>query len=1086
MSKIQYPGQHQLIVVATLWFSLLSYFYIPCVHHVADAFTIHDRGRRRQYHTIQKIAILYARADNYEIIYDEKTTITEFDKYEDFPQQEQDEELDEELQLSRTFIRFSRAFQRHVVYNCTNHKQQIKQQGKPQQIDLSAYHDCQCDQTLESFLFVDEAISKYPNATLIKLVDIGVENDNDDYDTILAGMGTLPSHRMLSKPNAECATEEFRLKVLSYLASIALSGQQTPLPPPGSSQLKETRDAVMHQLGNEVPHRRLYCHTPESIHRNYDRLVDILTRARVRRVVRKEMVGVSHASDDEGRGTSVDDVDSLLMQLTKTGLCFTEGGARAVIAEFPQVCLYDVREVEDRIRFMTLPVHEQIRKDHTQPRASVKKNVDYYTMMRKGYGAGLTIEQATQAIRAVPQLLSMYHEDSKKPSMLYFYNELGVSHQLLELTRLELGSRLSGCDSSDVYAFAYLNSIGVDWVNIRILIDAIPLVTFCDKEPGWEVLEKSSPVRSELHVGMLNFLRKRLQIDTSDLHAMIKVHSRITSYKVASNLLPTLNAIQDRLFLSSRDLQRIVLRMPSITGMSVESTNDKISALDARIDFFTKEANLSYDDLKQALLKQPSLLQYSIDSTLRPKLHYLLQELHIDKLSIRRIIRISPAIFGLSLKQNIMPKIAAMREECNLSNEDIGIIVVTVPSILSLSLKKKIEPCFQFLRRNLQLTNPSELGSIILASPRILMHGVDTSLAPKLQMILNALECEGSSDKMSMSEMISIVKGNPSILATSIAILQARIDKYIGNDMPLKEGFKPKSVGRKKISPRQELPMHQLVDEGSPLQKKTLDSETNLGKVLSLQDVRKLPFSLYDSPNDPISIVAFAAGRIFPHDDINTVRGRRRSGGIAIQIPQITEDGEGFNARFQDATRLSFGMIMPRKENSKLIPQYGLVQAGFPFLRPSRARCDLYACHGALKVVLQLLKQAAEETDLRHIDVNIIIYTHSTYAWNLLKDSESLLDWGSASIMEDVNFDIPGPLSLANTDLLFPLTKTMHRMTNNAVINRSRNKRLCIGKNVNISFQYIGDLFYDEEIAKATRVLENAAKEAAIWQYERL
>jgi hypothetical protein len=182
---------------------------------------------------------------------------------------------------------------------------------------------------------------------------------------------------------------------------------------------------------------------------------------------------------------------------------------------------------------------------------------------------------------------------------------------------------------------------------------------------------------------------------------------------------------------------------------------------------------------------------------------------------------------------------------------------------------------------------------------------------------------------------------------------------------------------------------------------------------------------------------------------------------------------------------MSFGMIMPRKEIS-MFPRYGLVQAGFPFLRPSRARCDLYACHGALKVSLQLLKQAAEERDLRDVNVNIQIYTPSPYAWNLLKDTESLLEWGSASTVEEVNFDIPGPLSLANRDLLFPLTKTIHRMTNNAVINRRRNKRLCIGKNVNIFFRCIGDLQYDDAIGNFTRSLQSAAKEVAVWQFERL
>jgi hypothetical protein len=513
----------QLIVAAILWLSLLSYLHIPYLHHSADAFAMNDQPMHRFDLTIQHNTRFKAsRADNH---HDEKS-VMEVNEPEEGKDRSPNirQEHEEESHSSRTFIRFSRSFQRHVVYNCTHHKHQLQQQDQPEQmIDLSAYHDCQCDQSLESFLFLDEAVSKYSNATLIKLTDVGMEYDHDDYEIILAGMGTLPSHKMLSKANVGCVSEKARLKVLSYLASIALSGQRMPLPPPGSSFLKQMRDAVMNRLGSEIPQRRLYSHTPESVHRNYDRLVDILTRARVRRVVRKVMISEGNPNDNDHHSKGMDNVDSLLMELTKTGLCFTEGDARAVIAEFPQVCLYDVKEVEDRIRFMTLPMHERIRKTHMERRGRAKKDDDYYTMMRKGYGAGLTIEQATQAIRAVPQFLSLYHEDSKKPSMLYFYNELGVNPQLLEQARSELGSRLSGCDSSDMYSFAYLNSIGVDWVNIRLLIDAIPLITFCDKEPGWEVLEKSSPVRSELDVGMLNFLRKRLQIYNADLHAIIKV-----------------------------------------------------------------------------------------------------------------------------------------------------------------------------------------------------------------------------------------------------------------------------------------------------------------------------------------------------------------------------------------------------------------------------------------------------------------------------------------------------------------------------------------------------------------------------------
>lgn len=145
--------------------------------------------------------------------------------------------------------------------------------------------------------------------------------------------------------------------------------------------------------------------------------------------------------------------------------------------------------------------------------------------MRRGCGAGLSIEQATEAVKAVPQFLSIYHEDSKKPHVLHFHKNLNVPSKIVEAARSELANSIVGCDTSDLLSFAYLSSLGVSWNQIRLMLDTFPVLTFCDVEPGWELLGNGK-VRNELDSIMLNFLRKRLQITNSDLHAMMKVSSQ--------------------------------------------------------------------------------------------------------------------------------------------------------------------------------------------------------------------------------------------------------------------------------------------------------------------------------------------------------------------------------------------------------------------------------------------------------------------------------------------------------------------------------------------------------------------------------
>lgn len=545
--------------------------------------------------------------------------------------------------------------------------------------------------------------------------------------------------------------------------------------------------------------------------------------------------------------------------------------------------------------------------------------------------------------------------------------------------------------------------------------------------------------------------------------------------------------------------------------------------------FATIPVMLSRSDFKVAILKQPSILQYSVESNMRPKIEYLRHNLLLDESSIKKVVRAAPTFLGLSLEANIKPKIDLLTNQCGLSLEEVGGMITTVPQIILLSSKKKIGPCIDFLSTELKFDDLGDVGDLLVSFPRILTHSVD-SISVKIEMIADALEEEGSHSDSAKNEAVKIVRGNPSILVTSKNVFVSRLAKYKSSNIMLVDGLKPKSVGRKRIvsAKKMDVGMEGLtIDDarsvievtrnstatsiysgirdateildistsvidsacgegiklkGGQLRYKKRQSATSQTPKILFGDIEETPMALYDETAKEINISAFCSGSVYPSDDINSVRGFRKAGGIAIYIPRVAKAGETFEAKFEEAIKMSFGMIYPR--NGKNL-QFGLVKAGFPFLRPSRARCELYACHGALKVILQLLKQAAEVENMQEKTVNAIIYTDSTYALNLLKDTDALLDWGSVPMQEDAVFDVNGPISLTNPDLLFPLTKTMFRMTNNAVINRRRNKRLCIGKEVNIYFRHTSDLAFDKRNIKRSKDLYEEAKLAATWQYKK-
>ena len=74
--------------------------------------------------------------------------------------------------------------------------------------------------------------------------------------------------------------------------------------------------------------------------------------------------------------------------------------------------------------------------------------------------------------------------------MLYYMQELKVSAEMSILTERNLEKYIQGTEASDVWAFAYLHTIGLQWSQLRIILDAFPTLTCVNTEANWELRQK--------------------------------------------------------------------------------------------------------------------------------------------------------------------------------------------------------------------------------------------------------------------------------------------------------------------------------------------------------------------------------------------------------------------------------------------------------------------------------------------------------------------------------------------------------------------------------------------------------------------
>jgi hypothetical protein len=138
---------------------------------------------------------------------------------------------------------------------------------------------------------------------------------------------------------------------------------------------------------------------------------------------------------------------------------------------------------------------------------------------------------------------------------------------------------------------------------------------------------------------------------------------------------------------------------------------------------------------------------------------------------------------------------------------------------------------------------------------------------------------------------------------------------------------------------------------------------------------------------------------------------------------------------------------------------------GYPYTRPSRRRCSLYACREALRVAKEWLRQQNSSNAI------ITIACESNYALGLLQNSTRLYEWGSAASIEELRFDGPGELYEANPDILYAVARIYYLLLQKSAVTTDHDK--------NVTIQFIASDTTDN-----ARRVRDGAKLAATLMYD--
>ncbi|KAK4787774.1 hypothetical protein SAY86_011607 [Trapa natans] len=185
-----------------------------------------------------------------------------------------------------------------------------------------------------------------------------------------------------------------------------------------------------------------------------------------------------------------------------------------------------------------------------------------------------------------------------------------------------------------------------------------------------------------------------------------------------------------------RDVKRILLRQPQVLEYTVENNLKPHVA-------FLKGLGISNSRIGQIIARSPSILSYSVEKSLKPTMRYLVEEVGIEEKDLGKVVQLSPQILVQRIDISWNTRYVFLSKELGASRDSVVKMVTKHPQLLHYSIDDGFLPRINFLR-SIGMCD-SDIVKILTSLTQVLSLSLEDNLKPKYMYLINELRNEAHS-----------------------------------------------------------------------------------------------------------------------------------------------------------------------------------------------------------------------------------------------------------------------------------------------------------------------------------------------------